>query len=69
MFKPDSEGMVLKEEVHLALITQVLGPAPQDLVRSGRAGKTFYSRKREELHHFPLRELVFENLEMLMGQR
>ena len=69
LFKPDSEGMVLKEETHLALITQVLGPAPQDLVRSGRAGKTFYSRKREELHHFPLRELVFENLEMLMGQR
>ena len=69
LFNPDSEGMVSKEETHLALITQVLGPAPQDLVRSGRAGKTFYSRKREELHHFPLRELVFENLEMLMGQR
>ena len=69
LFNPDSEGMVSKEETHLALITQVLGPAPQDLVRSGRAGKTFYSRRREELHHFPLRELVFEDLEMLIGQR
>ena len=69
LFKPDSEGMVSKEETHLALITQVLGPAPQDLVRSGRAGKIFYSRMREELHHFPLREMVFEDLEMLIGQR
>ena len=53
----------------MALITKVLGPAPQDLVRSGRSGKLMYSRKREELHNFPQDGLGSEDLKELICER
>ena len=69
LFKPVAKGMVSKEEMHLALITKVLGPAPQGLVRSGRSGKLMYSRRRGELHNFPRDGLRSEDLKELIGQR
>ena len=54
LFKPDSSGgRIMKEEMHLALVTKLLGPVPQNLVESGRAGKSLYSRRTQQLHHFP----------------
>jgi len=69
LFKPVAKGMVSKEEMHLALITKVLGPAPQGLVRSGRSGKLMYSRRRGELHNFPQDGLGSEDLKELIGKR
>ena len=69
LFKPVAKGMASKEEMHLALITKVLGPAPQGLVRSGRSGKLMYSRRRGELHNFPQDGLGSEDLKELIGKR
>ena len=69
LFRPELKKMVPKEEMHLALVTKVLGPAPRDLVRSGRAGKLLYSQRRGELHHFPAEDLGCEELQMLIGKR
>ena len=69
LFMPVAKGMVSKDEMHLALITKVLGPAPQDLVRSGRSGKLMYSRRRGELHNFPQDGLGSQDLKKLIGKR
>ena len=69
LFRPELKRMVSKEEMHLALVTKVLGPAPQGLVRSGRAGKLLYSQRRGELHHFSAQDLGCEELQMLIGER
>ena len=69
LFRPEVKRMVPKEEMHLALVTKLLGPAPQDLVSSGRAGKLLYSRRRGELHHFSARDLGCKDLRKLIGER
>ena len=69
LFKPDSSGRVLKEEMHLALMTKVLGPVPQSMVESGRAGRSCYNRRTGQLHHFPLHSLQAEDLPTLIGER
>ena len=69
LFRPDSSPNVLKEEKHLALMTKLLGPVPQDMVRSGRAGRSFYNKRTGELHHFPLHSLQNEDLTTLLGVR
>ena len=69
LFKPDSSGRVLKEEMHLALMTKVLGPVPQGMVESGRAGRSCYNRRTGQLHHFPPQSLQDEDLPTLIGER
>ena len=64
LFRPDSSPNVLKEEKHLALMTKLLGPVPQLMVRSGRAWRSFYSKRTGELHHFPLHSLQSEDFSL-----
>lgn len=69
LFKPDSSDRVLKEEVHLALMTKLLGPVPQIMVKLGRAGRSCYSRLTGQLHHFPPQSLQDEDLPTILGER
>jgi len=69
LFKPEPSERMQKEEMHLAMMTKLLGPVPQEMVKSGRAGRTFYSRRTGELHHFPPHSLQDEDLATLVGER
>ena len=62
LFDPKGSDEYPRDEDHLALIMELLGPLPEDMIAAGKKSKTYFNRKGELRHIKQLRQWGLEEV-------
>ena len=69
LFDPKASDEYPRDEDHLALFIELLGPMPKDLISRGRRSNTYFNRRGElrhikSLRYWPLAEVLLQKYHM-----